>query len=181
MRANAAWQGYGPNPLWQSQLDRDGWGGWISRSVVALQMGQTQSLSQQVCVYKRDGAGRITKATQVEAGNGTWASPANTMFIPRMAGCASTFPWGSRRATGSTSTALTADCVWLSATTASPARALPPMAAIWAGWRKPLHHLPDDLPALGQRRELPPDSQTGAGARRGPGKEKTLSTRYLLR
>ncbi|EOV0900622.1 hypothetical protein ACOGYQ_000907 [Edwardsiella piscicida] len=68
---SAAWQGYGPNPLWQSQLDRDGWGGWISRSVVALQMGKTQSLSQQVCVYKRDAAGRITKATQVEAGNGT--------------------------------------------------------------------------------------------------------------
>ncbi|MGR3754932.1 hypothetical protein [Edwardsiella anguillarum] len=163
---SAAWQGYGPNPLWQSQLDRDGWGGWISRSVVALQMGQTQSLSQQVCVYKRDGAGRITKATQVEAGNGTLGitrqyyvytpdgrvrfylslgqSPGYGLYFYR--------PDGRLRLVirhnGLSSSRFTADGRDLGGLAQTPF----------------ITYL-----MTCQRRELPPDSQTGAGARRGPG------------
>ena len=63
-------QQVGPNPLWQSLLQRDDWGGWISRSLVALQLGETLSLEQQVCVYKSDARGRITRATRVETGVG---------------------------------------------------------------------------------------------------------------
>ncbi len=66
----AAGQSYGPNPVWESRLMLDDIG-WISRSVVAVQTGHEQDVSQLISAYKTDERGRIVKVTEVEAGDNT--------------------------------------------------------------------------------------------------------------
>lgn len=45
--------------------------GWMSRSVVAVQTGHEQDISQLISAYKTDERGRIVKVTEVEAGDNT--------------------------------------------------------------------------------------------------------------